>query len=72
MEVGVPKETKDREFRVGLSPASVRVLTDRGHRVFVETMAGVGSGFTNEDYQQAGATIVLETNVTNIRETASR
>ena len=61
MEVGVPKETKDREFRVGLSPASVRVLTDRGHRVFVETMAGVGSGFTNEDYQQAGATIVLET-----------
>lgn len=60
MEIGVPKETKDQEFRVGLSPASVRVLTDRGHSLFVETSAGVGSGFTNEDYQQAGATIVSE------------
>ena len=58
MKVGVPKETKDQEFRVGLSPASVRVLCDRQHDVFVETTAGVGSGFTDEDYQQAGATIV--------------
>ncbi|MDJ0743043.1 MAG: alanine dehydrogenase [Xenococcaceae cyanobacterium MO_167.B27] len=60
MEIGVPKETKDLEFRVGLSPASVQVLINRGHSVFVETTAGVGSGFTDEDYQQAGATIVSE------------
>lgn len=58
MQVGVPKEIKDQEFRVGLSPDSVRVLTDKGHSVSVETGAGVGSGFTNEDYQKAGATIV--------------
>ncbi len=58
MQVGIPKETKDQEFRVGLSPASVRVLTDKGHSVSVETNAGVGSGFSDRDYQQAGATIV--------------
>ena len=58
MQIGVPKEIKDREFRVGLSPQSVRVLTDKGHSVFIETMAGVGSSFTDEDYQKAGATIV--------------
>ncbi|MBE9125967.1 MULTISPECIES: alanine dehydrogenase [unclassified Coleofasciculus] len=58
MEVGVPKETKDQEFRVGLSPSSVRVLGEVGHAVWVETQAGVGAGFTDEDYQQAGATIV--------------
>lgn len=58
MDIGVPKEVKNREFRVGLSPQSVRVLGDRGHRVFVETQAGVGSGFTDEDYRQVGATVV--------------
>ena len=58
MEIGVPKEIKDREYRVGLSPASVRVLCDRGHQVAVETSAGVGSGFSDSDYRQAGATIV--------------
>ncbi len=58
MEVGVPKETKDQEFRVGLSPSSVRVLTENGHAVFVEAEAGVGSGFTNADYVQAGAQVV--------------
>ncbi|OCR01376.1 alanine dehydrogenase [Oscillatoriales cyanobacterium USR001] len=58
MEIGVPKEIKDREFRVGLSPASVRVCTDRGYAIFVETGAGLGSGFTDEDYTQAGAKIV--------------
>jgi len=58
MEIGVPKETKDQEFRVGLSPSSVRALTDQGHRVFVETAAGVGAGFTDGDYQDAGATVV--------------
>jgi alanine dehydrogenase len=58
MEIGVPKETKDQEFRVGLSPSSVRVLSEAGHAVFVETNAGTGAGFTDEDYQQAGAQTV--------------
>ena len=57
MEIGIPKETKDREFRVGLSPSSVRALS-QDHVVFVETQAGIGSGFTDEEYQQAGAKIV--------------
>ena len=57
MEIGIPKETKDREFRVGLSPNSVRALTEN-HAVFIETQAGMGSGFTDEEYQKAGATIV--------------
>jgi alanine dehydrogenase len=58
MEIGVPKEVKDQEFRIGLTPDSVRILTDAGHQVFVETQAGVGAGFTDADYEQAGATIV--------------
>lgn len=58
MEIGVPKETKDLEFRVGLSPSSVRVLTENDHRLFVETGAGAGAGFTDEDYIQVGAEIV--------------
>jgi alanine dehydrogenase len=58
MEVGVPKETKDQEFRVGLSPSSARSLVEQGHAVFVETDAGVGSGFADADYAQVGATIV--------------
>jgi alanine dehydrogenase len=58
MEIGVPKEIKDLEFRVGLSPTSVRVCSENGHAVFVETNAGAGAGFTDEDYVQAGAKIV--------------
>lgn len=58
MEIGVPKETKDQEFRVGLTPSSIRVLSDRDHVVFVETGAGSGAGFTDTDYQKAGAKIV--------------
>jgi alanine dehydrogenase len=60
MEIGVPKETKDQEFRVGLSPSSVRVLCEAGHAVFVETQAGAGAGFTDEDYEQAGGEIVTQ------------
>lgn len=60
MEIGVPRETKDQEFRVGLSPSSVRVLGEADHRVFVEQGAGVGAGFTDEDYEQAGASIVSQ------------
>jgi alanine dehydrogenase len=58
MEIGVPKETKDQEFRVGLTPSTVRALTDRGHQVYVETNAGLGSSFTDPQYIQAGAMIV--------------
>ena len=60
MEIGVPKEIKDQEFRVGLSPSSVQVLRDNGHGIFVETGAGLGAGFTDADYLQAGANIVSE------------
>ncbi|MEB3292514.1 MAG: alanine dehydrogenase [Synechococcales bacterium] len=58
MQVGVPKEIKDQEFRVGLSPSSVRSIALQGHQILVETQAGVGSGFEDVAYQQAGATIV--------------
>jgi alanine dehydrogenase len=58
MEIGVPKEIKDQEFRVGLSPDTVRGLCDRGHTVYVETQAGVGAGFNDDDYRQVGAEIV--------------
>ncbi|MGB3401498.1 MAG: alanine dehydrogenase [Microcoleaceae cyanobacterium] len=58
MDIGVPKEIKDQEFRVGLTPSSVRVCTEKGHTVCVETGAGIGAGFTDEDYQHSGAEIV--------------
>ncbi|MCW6037725.1 alanine dehydrogenase [Spirulina subsalsa FACHB-351] len=58
MKIGIPKEIKDQEFRVGLTPSSVRVLTAQNHQVFVETQAGLGAGFTDQEYQQVGATIV--------------
>jgi alanine dehydrogenase len=57
MDIGVPREIKDQEFRVGLTPESVRVLGDRGHHVYVETGAGIGAGFGDGDYERAGATI---------------
>jgi len=60
MEIGLPKETKDQEFRVGLSPSSVRVISENGHTIFVEAGAGAGAGFTDDDYQQAGAQIVSQ------------
>lgn len=58
MIIGCPKETKSRELRVGLTPAGVRELVRDGHTVHVETQAGVGSGFADADYEQAGAEIV--------------
>ena len=58
MIVGLPKEIKDNEYRVGLTPAGVRALTDAGHRVIVETHAGEGSGFEDSLYARAGATII--------------
>jgi alanine dehydrogenase len=58
MQIGVPKEIKDSEYRVGLVPSTVRELTDHGHRVLAETNAGLGAGITDADYQAAGAEIV--------------
>ncbi len=57
MHVGVPKEIKNREFRVGLTPASVREFVSHGHSVSVETQAGFAIGFADEDYIAAGADI---------------
>lgn len=58
MKVAVPREIKNNEFRVAMTPAGVRELTNRGHQVFIETGAGVGSGIADGDYQAEGATIV--------------
>jgi alanine dehydrogenase len=54
MKVGVPKEIKTDEYRVALTPAGVRELTDAGHEVVVETGAGLGSGITDADYEAQG------------------
>ena len=58
MIVGLPKEIKDNEYRVGLTPAGVRALTDASHQVIVEKSAGDGSGFDDALYQRAGAQIL--------------
>jgi alanine dehydrogenase len=58
MLVGVPKEIKDHEYRVGLIPSTVRELLTKGHRVLVETGAGHGAGIGDDDYVGAGAEIV--------------
>ena len=57
MLIGVPKEIKNHEYRVGMTPGSVKELTGRGHRVLVETSAGIGIGFSDQDYIDAGANI---------------
>jgi len=57
MLVGVPKEIKDNEYRVGLVPSTVRELTLKGHRVLIETNAGLGAGLTDDAYSAAGAEI---------------
>jgi alanine dehydrogenase len=58
MDVGVPREIKDHEYRVALTPDGVRELTAAGHRVLVESGAGAGSTIPDEAYQRAGATVV--------------
>ena len=57
MRIGVPREIKIHEYRVGLVPSSVRELVDAGHEVLVETEAGAGIGCSDADYQSAGAKI---------------
>jgi len=58
MLIGVPKEIKNNEFRIGLTPTSVREVVAHGHQVLVETHGGMGIGKTDDDYRTAGATIV--------------
>jgi len=58
MLVGVPKEIKDSEYRVGLVPSAVRELTRNGHHVLVEKSAGLGAGLTDADYRSVGAEVV--------------
>ena len=57
MKVGTTKELKNHEYRVGLTPDNVLAYVSRGHEVFVETGAGEGAGFTDEEYKEAGAII---------------
>ena len=68
MIIGIPKEIKNHEYRVGMTPGSVRELVHHGHQVFVEKNAGIGIGFSDEDYLINGASI-LET-ATEIFKTA--
>lgn len=58
MIVGVPKEIKNNENRVAVTPAGVNEFIRRGHQVYIQSTAGVGSGFSDEAYQQAGASIL--------------
>ena len=57
MIIGVPKEIKLQEHRIGLTPESVKILHEKGHKVLVETYAGFEAGFTDHDYQRSGALI---------------
>ncbi|MGA9289450.1 MAG: alanine dehydrogenase [Anaerobacillus sp.] len=60
MYIGIPKEIKNNENRVAITPAGVIALTKAGHHVTVETEAGIGSGFEDNDYREAGATIATD------------
>ena len=59
MDIGIPKETRHRERRVGLGPSGVQALAQQGHRVFVESGAGVEAGHRDADYESAGGTVVF-------------
>jgi len=58
MNIGIPKERRPFEYRVGLSPAGIQMLTGGGHFCFIEHDAGIGAGFSDQDYEVAGARIV--------------
>lgn len=58
MKIGLPKEIKDNEYRVGLTPAGVNALSNAGHEVFVQKSAGDGSGFSDELYVKAGGKLL--------------
>ena len=58
MRIGVPKETKPQENRIGLTPESVKTLVSEGHEVLVENNGGFEAGFDNDQYKNAGAKII--------------
>ncbi|NJP78945.1 alanine dehydrogenase, partial [Streptomyces sp. AA8] len=58
VKVGIPREVKNNEFRVAITPAGVHELVRNGHQVFVEKNAGVGSSITDAEYVAAGAAIL--------------
>lgn len=60
MKIGVPQETKNHEYRVGLTPASVQELAMAGHTLLVEAGAGLGAGFEDDEYVRAGAAIIAD------------
>jgi len=61
--ISVPKEIKEGEYRVALTPTEVRILIDKGHRVLVEDKAGRGSSFENDEYRKVGADILTDKQV---------
>ncbi len=60
MDIGIPRERRESEYRVGLTPIGVQLLTAEGHAVYVEHRAGLGAGFSDRDYEQAGARIAYQ------------
>lgn len=60
MRIGIPRETKPQEMRVGMPPSAVGMLVGRGHQVLVEAGAGLGAGFSDLQYQELGATLVAD------------
>ena len=60
MRIGVPREIKNHEYRVGITPAGVSELVRNGHRVLVQSLAGAGVGFGDDQYIAAGATIAAD------------
>ena len=58
MKIGIPREIKNNESRVAISPAGVNSLVENGHEVIIEVNAGKTAGFTDEDYQLSGATLL--------------
>ena len=65
MIIGVPKEIKNQEYRVGLTPNQTQSLVMQGHQVIVESSAGIGIGMSDEDYQLSGAMIMSASDVFN-------
>jgi alanine dehydrogenase len=60
MRIGIPKEIKEQENRIALTPESVKVLTSNGHEILVENNSGFEAGFDNEQYKKSGAKIVTK------------
>ena len=58
MKIIIPKEIKNNEYRVGLTPSSVKQLSNEGHEIFVENNAGIGIGYSNNDYELSGASVI--------------